>query len=186
MTIPLLNTKFYIPPVRPELVPRTRLSERLDTGLHGKLTLVSAPAGFGKTTLLSEWVAGNKLPVAWLSLDKSDNNLTRFLTYMIGALQTIEGDFGQGLMVAFQSPDPINVEMVLTALLNEIAGFSDNYVLVLDDYHVMESQSVDNALTFFLALDMVKGHNRRIYGKLQVQRRTEAVARARELGLLLV
>ena len=102
MATPLLQTKLYIPPPRPELVPRPRLIERLNAGLHRKLTLVSAPAGFGKTTLVSEWVhaigrdaaplhrkraQGLALQVAWLSLDESDNDLTRFLTYLIAALQ---------------------------------------------------------------------------------------------------
>ena len=84
MATPFLKTKLYIPPVRPELVPRPRLIERLNAGLHRKLTLVSAPAGSGKTTLLSEWASGR--PVAWLSLDEGDNDLIRFLTYLVAAL----------------------------------------------------------------------------------------------------
>jgi LuxR family maltose regulon positive regulatory protein len=122
---PLLRTKLYIPPLRREHVPRPRLIERLNEGMHRKLTLLSASAGFGKTTLLGEWVAAQerrepKVRIAWLSLDEGDN-------------------------------DPTNRE-------------------------------IGERLT--LALDTVKGHNRRIYRKLEVQRRTEAVARARELGLL--
>jgi LuxR family maltose regulon positive regulatory protein len=132
------------------LVSRPRLVERLNAGLDRKLTLVSAPAGFGKTTLLSEWVAVCELPVAWLSLDKGDNDLTRFLAYLVAALQTIEGNVGQGLLAALQSPGPVNVESVLTTLLNEIADFPDNVVLILDDYHVIESQPIDKALTFTL------------------------------------
>ena len=85
MAIPLLQTKLYIPPSRPEWVPRPRLIERLNAGLHRKLTLISAPAGFGKTTLISEWVAAQGRLVAWLSLDESDD-LVRFLTYLIAAL----------------------------------------------------------------------------------------------------
>jgi LuxR family maltose regulon positive regulatory protein len=156
MATPLLRTKLYIPPTRPELVPRPRLIERLNAGLHRKLTLISAPAGFGKTTLLSEWINQSPIPntkspkFAWLSLDEDDNDLARFLAYFVAALQTIDGNVGKGLLAALQSPGPVNVEPVLTALLNEIADLSDNLVLVLDDYHVIESQPVDNALTFTL------------------------------------
>jgi LuxR family maltose regulon positive regulatory protein len=132
MATPLLTTKFYIPPTRPELVPRPRLIERLNAGLHRKLTLISAPAGFGKTTLLSEWASqqvsesASGRPVAWLSLDEDDNDLARFLAYLVAALQTIEGNVGQGSLAALQSPGAVNVEPVLTTLLNEIAGLSDN------------------------------------------------------------
>jgi LuxR family maltose regulon positive regulatory protein len=83
---PLLQTKLYIPPIRPDLVSRPRLIEQLNAGLHHKLTLISAPGGFGKTTLLSEWIAACGRPVAWLSLDKGDNDLARFLTYLVTAL----------------------------------------------------------------------------------------------------
>ncbi len=115
---------------------------------------------------MSEWVAGCERPVAWLSLDEGDNDLSRFLAYFVAALQTtatspatstrggtrggIEGNVGQGLLAALQSPGPINVESVLTTLLNEIAGLPDNLILILDDYHVIESKPVDNALTFTL------------------------------------
>ncbi|MFC1879623.1 hypothetical protein ACFLZW_06875, partial [Chloroflexota bacterium] len=85
MTTALLSSKLYFPPQRPELVSRPRLIERLDAGLRGKLTLVSAPAGFGKTTLVSEWVRGCGRPIAWFSLDKNDNDLARLLTYLIAA-----------------------------------------------------------------------------------------------------
>jgi LuxR family maltose regulon positive regulatory protein len=150
MATSLLNTKLYIPSIRPELVSRPRLIERLNAGLHRKLTLVSAPAGFGKTTLLSEWVAGCGRPVAWLSLDEGDNDPARFLAYLVAALQTIEGNVGKGVLAALQSPGVVNVEPILTTLLNEIASLPHNFILVLDDYHVIESQPVDKALTFTL------------------------------------
>ena len=155
MTAPLLDTKLYIPPLRRNLVRRPHLIERLNAGLHRKLTLVSAPAGFGKTTLLSEWVqamAEESPPaaVAWLSLDQSDNDLTRFLTYLVAALQTVEGKRGQAVLAALRSPGAVNVEAVLTTLLNEIVSLSANLVLVLDDYHVIESQAVDQSLAFLL------------------------------------
>ena len=92
MTTSLLTTKLYVPPIRPEMVSRPRLIEQLNAGLYRKLTLISAPAGFGKTTLLSEWAAGCGRPVAWLSLDEGDNDSTRFWTYLIAALQTIQAD----------------------------------------------------------------------------------------------
>jgi LuxR family maltose regulon positive regulatory protein len=160
MVIPLLQTKLYIPPPRPELVPRPRLIERLNAGLHRKLTLISAPAGFGKTTLLSDWVAVVRahLQVAWLSLDEGDNDLARFLTYLVAALQTVDGSVGQGLLSVLQSPGTVNVESMLIPLLNEIVGLPNapstgsgqDLILVLDDYHVIESQPIDNVLTFAL------------------------------------
>ncbi len=100
MTTPLLATKLYTPPARPNLALRPRLIERLNAELHRKLTLVSAPAGFGKTTLLSE------CPVAWLSLDEGDNDPARFLAYLIAALQTVEPGVGEGVLSALQSPQP--------------------------------------------------------------------------------
>ena len=148
---PILQTKLYIPPIRPELVSRPRLIERLNAGLCSrKLTLVSAPAGFGKTTLVSEWVTGCERPVAWLSLDEGDNDPTRFLTYLIAALQTIAANIGEGVLAVLQSPQPPSTESILTALLNEITTIPDNFVLVLDDYHVIDAKPVDNALTFLL------------------------------------
>jgi len=148
----LLQTKLHVPAVRPDLVPRPRLIERLDKGLRlgRKLTLVSAPAGFGKTTLLSEWGAGCGRPVAWLSLDENDNDPACFLTYFVAALQTIEGNVGQGLLAALQSPGLVNVQSVLTTVINEIADIPDSLILVFDDYHVIESQPIDKAVTFLL------------------------------------
>jgi LuxR family maltose regulon positive regulatory protein len=155
---PLLQTKLYIPPVRPERVPRPRLIERLNAGLQRKLTLVSAPAGFGKTTLVSEWVAnlrsgaidGACPSIAWLSLEQSDNDLTRFLTYLVGALQTVQTDIAKGVSSALESPQPPPVEGVLTVLINELAVLPDRLVLVLDDYHLIETQPIQDALAFFL------------------------------------
>ncbi len=115
-----------------------------------RLTLISAPAGFGKTTLVSEWVAGCERPVAWLSLDEGDNDPTRFLTYLVAALQTIAANIGEGVLGVLQSPQPPSIESILTALLNEITTIPDNFVLVLDDYHVIDAKPVDDALTFLL------------------------------------
>jgi len=160
MSTPILATKLYIPPPRPKVVLRPRLIERMNDGLRSghKLTLISASAGFGKTTLVSEWVASCERPVAWLSLDEGDNDPTRFLTYLIAALQTIaqskvEGvaaKLGEGVLGALQSPQPPSIESILTALINEITTIPDNFIFVLDDYHIIDSKPVDNALTFLI------------------------------------
>ncbi len=100
----LLRTKLYVPTLRPKLVSRPHLIEQLNQGLEHKLTLVAAPAGFGKTTLVSEWVAGNERPVAWLSLDEGENDPARFLAYIVAALQTITANFGEGLLSVLLSP----------------------------------------------------------------------------------
>ena len=150
MSTPILATKLYIPPPRPKIVLRPRLIKRLNEGMHCKLTLISAPAGFGKTTLVSEWIAGCGLPVAWLSLDEGDNDPTSFLAYLVAALQTIAANIGKGVLAILQSPQPPPIESILIALLNEITTVPDNFVLVLDDYHVIDSKPVDEALTFLL------------------------------------
>ena len=150
MSEPLLLTKLFIPPPRPKIVLRSRLIERLNEGLGCNLTLISAPAGFGKTTLVSEWIAVCKRPVAWLSLGEGDNDLTRFLTYLVAALQTIAPNIGAGTLAALQSPQPPSTESILATLLNEIAAIPDHFILVLDDYHLIDSELIDQALTFLL------------------------------------
>ena len=152
MPAPILATKLYISLPRPKAVSRPRLIERLNEGLATgrKLTLISASAGFGKTTLVSEWVAVCERRVAWLSLDEGDNDPTRFLTYLVAALQTIVANFGEGLLGMLQSPQPPSVELILIALINEITAVPDNFILVLDDYHVIDSKPVDEALAFLL------------------------------------
>ena len=150
MSTPILATKLYVPPPRPRVVLRPRLIEHLNESLHRRLTLISAPAGFGKTTLVSEWVAGCERPAAWLSLDEGDNDPTRFLAYLVAALQTIAPNIGEGVLDALQSPQPPPAESILTPLLNEINTVPDDFVLVLDDYHVVDARPVDNALTFLL------------------------------------
>ena len=160
MSLPILAAKLFIPPLRHNFVQRARLIERLDQGLAAgsKLTLISASAGFGKTTLASEWAAVCGRKVAWLSLDEEDKDLTRFLTYFIAALQTlalskVEGvaaDIGAGVLEVLQSPQPPPIEAILTSLLNEITALPDKFMLVLDDYHVIDSKAVDEALTFLL------------------------------------
>jgi LuxR family maltose regulon positive regulatory protein len=167
VAVPLLTTKLYIPPTRPELVSRLRLIDRLNQGLHRKLTLVSAPAGSGKTTLLSEWTAGCGRPTAWLSLDAGDNDLVRFLAYLVAALRTVEPELGEATLVTLRSPGfaradaraanelaigmSPSIEAVLTSLVNDLAEMPNPVVLVLDDYHVITAQPVHDALAFLLA-----------------------------------
>jgi LuxR family transcriptional regulator, maltose regulon positive regulatory protein len=157
MATPILATKLYIPPPRPKVVPRPRLIERLNEGLKRMpgMTLISASAGFGKTTLVSEWVAGGerlepKVRAAWLSLDEGDNDPARFLAYLVAALQTIATTIGKGVLGVLKAPQPPPIESVLTVLLNEITTLPDHFVLVLDDYHVIEAKPVNLALTFLL------------------------------------
>ncbi|MEO7910816.1 MAG: LuxR C-terminal-related transcriptional regulator [Roseiflexaceae bacterium] len=174
MSTPLLATKLYIPSPRPNVVLRSRLIERLNAGLHGKLTLISAPAGFGKTSLVSAWVAklrienealskadrnddsqysilNSQFRVAWLSLDEGDSDPTRFLTYLVAALQTIAPTIGAGILRVLQSSQPPPPEALLTTLLNDITTLTDPFVLVLDDYHLVDAQPIDTALAFLLA-----------------------------------
>src|SRR6266702_1335394 len=106
MSTPILATKLYLPRLRPNVVSRPHLIERLSVGLHCKLTLISAPAGFGKTTLVSEWIKGSRRAAAWLSLDEGDNDPIRFLTYLVGALQTITPSVSEGILRALQSSQP--------------------------------------------------------------------------------
>jgi LuxR family transcriptional regulator, maltose regulon positive regulatory protein len=146
----ILTTRLYIPPPRLKAVLRPGLIERLNAGLNSRLTLISAPAGFGKTTLISQWVAACGRPVAWLSLDESDNDPLCFLTYLVAALQTIAPKIGNSVTVALQSPQPPPLESILTILLNEIASIPDHLVLVLDDYHILDAKQIDDALTFFI------------------------------------
>ncbi|MGD8626468.1 MAG: LuxR family transcriptional regulator, partial [Anaerolineae bacterium] len=156
-----LATKLYIPPVRRGLVPRPRLIGRLNAGLRTRdafaraLTLVSAPAGFGKTTLASEWVqtmdgAAPSIGVAWIALDEGDNDLARFLGYLTAALRTVDAGIGKGLQSALQSPQPPPAEVVLISLINDMAALSGRIVLVLDDYHLIDAGPIHDALIFLL------------------------------------
>jgi LuxR family maltose regulon positive regulatory protein len=134
-------------------VPRLRLGELLAEGMGRKLTLISVPAGFGKTTLLSEWRMihlGSEYPVAWVSLEEADNDPIRFLSYLIAALQAIEVGFGEAALASLRSPQPPPIESMLTALVNEIAAIPNDFALVLDDYHVIEAEPVHGAIAFLL------------------------------------
>jgi LuxR family transcriptional regulator, maltose regulon positive regulatory protein len=159
-TSPLLETKLYVPASRRGDVPRPRLGERLDRGAATKLTLVSAPAGFGKTTLLAAWLpdwvadapdapAGPR-SVAWLSLDQGDNHPATFWTSLVAALRTAVPGVGAGALSLLQSPRPPPIETVLAPLLNELGAVRDELVLVLDDYHVIVDRDVRDGMAFLI------------------------------------
>jgi LuxR family maltose regulon positive regulatory protein len=150
MVIPIINTKLYVPSPPVTLVPRQRLIKQLEAGFGKRLTLISAPAGFGKTTLLSECAATCERPTAWLSLDEGDNDLTRFLTYMIKALQMFSPDFSLGILELLGSQQAPPIDTILTTLVNDISGITEKFILVFDDYHLIESQEVDQAVLFTL------------------------------------
>jgi len=148
---PILSTKLFIPKFRKDLVPRPRLFEKLNAGLDRKLTLISAPAGFGKSTLISDWIYQSKEDIVWLSLDENDNNQARFLTYLIAALnkaEVIEKSIGRGALEMLKSPQAPSYEGILTTLINEVAALSGNIILVLDDYHLIDFSPIDESLTF--------------------------------------
>ena len=151
MSMPILATKLFVPPPRANWVRRRRLIERLKEGLERKLTLISASAGFGKTTILSEWIAECDRPVAWLSLDDGDNELPRFLAHLVAALlKGADNRSEEGMLRGLQSLQSSPTESIPTLLLNEISGWPAPMVLVLDDYHVIHAKPVDDVLRFLL------------------------------------
>ncbi|MCW2737517.1 LuxR C-terminal-related transcriptional regulator [Nocardioides sp.] len=156
MSLPLIETKLFLPSPRPGLVPRPRLRERLDRGLDAKLMLVSAPAGFGKTTLLVDWLAsaasgeGTALRGAWLALDAADNDPARFWRYVVAALRTAWPEVGEGALVLLQDSQPPPAEVVLTSLVNDLATADVDTVLLLDDYHVIDAPAVHEGMAFLL------------------------------------
>jgi class 3 adenylate cyclase len=148
---PLLTTKLHRPRLRTHFVPRSHLVEQLQQGTEQALTLISAPAGFGKTTLLAHWLAENSLPVAWLSLEAEDNDPARFLFYMIAALQTLDARIGVTALAMLSTPQPAPPETVLTVLTNDLVDREeDNIILVLDDYHVITSDPIQRGMAFLL------------------------------------
>ncbi len=150
MKAPIIATKLFRPPLRPEAVQRPRLIARLNEGRHKQLTLVCAPAGFGKTTLVSQWFAEGGQAAAWLSLDKGDNDLTRFLTCLLASLQSIPVQFDENLPGMLASPQPPSAEYLLTSLINGIAAADEPFFLVLDDCHEIDAKPVNDALAFLL------------------------------------
>ena len=154
MAIPLLTTKLYVPPPRPGLVARPHLFEQLQQGLRGALTILTAQAGFGKTTLLGEWLHHTRLPAAWLSLDEEESDFARFWSYVVAALQTLHPGLGQSTVQLLQGPQPLSIQQVLTPLLNQIAALpvadSKTIVLILDDYHHISAPVVHEGVAFLL------------------------------------
>ncbi|MBL6983052.1 MAG: AAA family ATPase [Anaerolineales bacterium] len=154
MSTSILSTKLFIPQLRPTLVQRPRLFKQLEAGQRGKLTLVSAPAGFGKTTVVSAWLHAQNIPAGWISLDENDNDPVRFLSYFVAALQTVDNAIkGRGLenIKSIQvGRESVERESFLIRLINEIAEITHDFALVLDDYHVISNAAVQNILTFFL------------------------------------
>jgi LuxR family maltose regulon positive regulatory protein len=148
--MPLLTTKLYVPRARAELVSRPRLIERLNKGVTRKLTLVSAPAGFGKTTLVTEWLSGLDRLHTWLSLDEDDNDPARFFTYLLAALRKIGPNIGQAAQAMLQAPQPPPPESFFTSLINDIAATPQPFVLVLDDYHLIQRMPIHQQLSFLL------------------------------------
>jgi LuxR family maltose regulon positive regulatory protein len=142
----LLETKLYVPRLRRGLVARPRLIERMSRGAESKLTLLSAPAGFGKTTLLTEWLAATRADgrsAAWLSLDQADNQPVSFWSYLMAALQTVVPGVGARALSLLQGPQPPPLETVLATVLNELNALPNEVVLALDDYHVIDAHDIN-------------------------------------------
>lgn len=150
MSETILRTKLFIPPLRPLLVSRPRLLGRLDLGLNGKLILAAAPAGFGKTTLITHWLKQQNKPAAWLSLDENDNEPGRFFTYLMTAVQTVYPAVAKTLTISLQSPNPPDDEAVMPAFVNELSAWGEPLLLVLDDYHVIENRVIHEALALLI------------------------------------
>ncbi len=147
----LLATKLHIPRTRPGFVARPRLVDRLAQAQGGELTLVCAPAGFGKTALLADWARHDPRPVAWLSLDDADNDPARFWRHVAAALDTLRPGVAQQVAALLQGLQPTSFEAVVTALVNELAGVAEQVVLVLDDYHLIQASQVHESVEFLLA-----------------------------------
>ncbi len=145
-----LTTKLYLQPARQTLVDRPVLLEQLKEGLRGKLTLVSAPAGFGKTSLVAAWRKDCETPLAWVSLDEEDNEPLRFLDYLIGALQTVDKDLGDESAELLRRTSTPPLKVVLTSLLNEINAYDKEFVMAFDDYHVIYEHGIHEALSYLI------------------------------------
>lgn len=160
MTEQILLTKLFVPSPRVDLVPRHRLIERLNNSLFTgcKLTLISAPAGFGKSTLVCDWLGSTSIPIAWLTLDERDKDPARFLAYLVAALQNVKPGIGLNLQAILRSPQPLQIENILTLLINEISNIEENFLIVLDDYHATDSPQVDQSLDFIIEHQPARMH----------------------------
>ena len=146
----MLLTKLHIPPTGNNIVHRSELNEKLNIGLSRKLILVSAPAGFGKTTVVSDWIDQNKIPTAWFSLDNGDNDPAIFLSYIISGIQSLHSSFGLSALKLLNSANKPSVESIVSLLINEILSIDQNILLVLDDFHLIKSNEVLKMVTYLL------------------------------------
>lgn len=158
MSAVILPTKLHIPSPRQNIVVRSRLAARLNEGLHRKLTLLSAPAGFGKTTLLSDWINSGRHPAAWLSLDEGDSEPVRFWAHFIASIKIIVSTIRAEVSDAFQSPQPPPIESILSLLIDDIETTAADFIFVLDDYHTIDSKQIDANLTFLIERLPAKMH----------------------------
>lgn len=150
MTTLILTTKLLIPQLRPNTIPRTRLIDQLRARVNHKLTLISASAGFGKTTLAAEWLSAEKRPVAWITLDDSDNDPARFLAYLVAALSKVESQVGQATLALLGSPQPPPPDILMITLLNEMAAIPRSFILAIDDYHLIQTPAIHQQLAFIV------------------------------------
>jgi LuxR family maltose regulon positive regulatory protein len=146
----LLVTKLFMPPVRDSLVERPELLRQLDSTYDVRLTLVTAPAGYGKSTLVTSWLARKNRPRAWISLDEQDNIPLQFLSYLVGALERIESGVCSTARPLLSSQDPPADKFILTCLINDLAALDETFLLLLDDYHVIYNAEVHAALAFLI------------------------------------
>src|SRR4051812_16281023 len=149
-TMLLLNTKLNVPPVRASHVQRVELIQKLDKLREYKLALIVAPAGYGKTALVSEWIAQSPMKVVWFSIDAGDNDPVRFWDYVIAAIQTVYPDIGEQTLTLLHEPQPLPIETILSNLINELSTLPHLLTLVLDDYHVIESSAIHDGLAFLV------------------------------------
>ncbi len=146
----MLLTKLHIPPAGDNIVHRTELYKKLNTGLSRKLIVISAPAGFGKTSLLSDWINQNKLPTAWFSIDSGDNDPVEFFNYIISGIQRIHKEFGQRAKQLLKSPNEPGPESIIGLLINDILDINHDFLLVLDDFHLIINNEILRSLAFLL------------------------------------
>ncbi len=145
-----LRTKLCVPPMRSNWISRSRLDRRMDEGFTRKLILISAPAGFGKTTLLAEWIHRNKMPAAWFSIDHNDNDPLHFLTYVIMGLQSLDEGIGKAALAMLNLPQPPLIESILINLLNDLNRNSVEQAFILDDYHLVDSRPIHDMIWFLI------------------------------------
>lgn len=146
----MLLTKLHIPSLEDYVLQRSELFDKLDVGLKCKLILISAPAGFGKTTVISDWIKQRKIPTAWYSIDNSDNDPVEFFSYIISGIKSIKNDFGDNALKLLRSPQKPSNEAIAKLLINEILGINKNFLLVLDDFHLINNSEIVNLIMYFL------------------------------------